>query len=157
MIQIFISLIVLLALLIFFTNKSLKQSKKDWQILNELIEKANHTFSTKEELNTFFDEFVTKANKIHNPLIKPKLNEIYGFLKGLQKGFEMKEEIKNSIEVSSRVKYITEEEKLKTIDFITSYSFKDSKEVYTNGTILVPLFRVIDAISQNGEPYQESN
>jgi len=69
----------------------------------------------------------------------------------------MKEEIKNSIEVSSRVKYITEEEKLKIIDFITSYSFKDSKKVYTNGTILVPLFRVIDAISQNGEPYQESN
>jgi CRISPR/Cas system-associated endonuclease Cas3-HD len=35
-------------------------------------------------------------------------------------------------------------------------SFKDSKEVYTNGTILVPLYRVLDAISQKGEPYQSS-
>jgi len=73
------------ALIIFFTNKALKQSKKDWQTLNELIEKANHTFSTKEELNTFFDEFATKANKIHNPLIKSKLYEIYGFLKDYKK------------------------------------------------------------------------
>lgn len=66
-----------------------------------------------------------------------------------------KEEIKNSIEVSSRTKYITDETDLKIIDFITDYSFKDSKQVYTNGTILVPLFRVLDAINQQGESYQE--
>lgn len=35
------------------------------------------------------------------------------------------------------------------------YAFKDEKEVYTNGAILVPLFRVLDAISQKGEHYQE--
>jgi len=35
------------------------------------------------------------------------------------------------------------------------YAFKDEKEIYTNGTILVPLFRVLDAISQKGEQYQE--
>ena len=34
------------------------------------------------------------------------------------------------------------------------YSFKDSKEVYTNGTILVPLYRVLDAIEQKGNQYQ---
>jgi hypothetical protein len=66
-----------------------------------------------------------------------------------------KEEIKNDIAVSSRIKHITDEEQIKIIDFITDYSFKDSKEVYTNGTILVPLFRVLDAISQKGKPYQE--
>ncbi len=65
------------------------------------------------------------------------------------------EEIKNDISVSSRIKYITDEEELKVIDFITNYSFKDSEKVYTNGTILVPLFRVLDAILQKGEPYQE--
>ncbi len=65
------------------------------------------------------------------------------------------EEIKNDISVSSRIKYITDEEELKVIDFITNYSFKDSKEVYTNGTILVPLYRVLDAINQQGESYQE--
>lgn len=65
------------------------------------------------------------------------------------------EEIKNDISVSSRLRYIKNEEDLKIADFIIDYSFKDSKEVYTNGTILVPLFRVLDAISQKGQEYQE--
>jgi len=67
------------------------------------------------------------------------------------------QEIRNDISVSSRLKHITDSEKLKVIDFIIDYSFKDEKQVYTNGTILVPLFRVLDAIAQNGEPYQSSN
>lgn len=65
------------------------------------------------------------------------------------------EEIKLTPEVSSRTKHM-DEEQLKVVDFIVDYSFKDSKEVYTNGTILVPLFRVLDAISQKGEPYQSN-
>jgi len=64
-----------------------------------------------------------------------------------------KEEIKNNVSVSSRLKYITNAEHLKIVDFILDYSFKDSQEVYTNGTILVPLFRVLDAIGQKGEQY----
>lgn len=64
-----------------------------------------------------------------------------------------KEEIKNNVSVSSRLKYITNAEYIKIVDFIFDYSFKDSQEVYTNGTILVPLFRVLDAINQNGEQY----
>ena len=68
-----------------------------------------------------------------------------------------REEIKNDISVKSRLDAITlTDEQLKVIDFIIDYSFKDNQEVYTNGTILVPLFRVLDAISQDGEPYQES-
>ena len=67
-----------------------------------------------------------------------------------------KDEIKNDISVSSRLKYITDEEQIKIIDFIMDYSFKDKQEIYTNGTILVPLFRVLDAIGQKGEPYQKS-
>lgn len=66
------------------------------------------------------------------------------------------QEIKNDISVSSRLKHITDEEKLKVIDFIIDYSFKDKQQVYTNGTILVPLFRVLDAIAQSGEPYQSN-
>lgn len=43
------------------------------------------------------------------------------------------EEIKNDISVSSRLNTATlTEEELKIINFITNYSFKDSKEVYTN-------------------------
>ena len=64
------------------------------------------------------------------------------------------EEIKNHVSVTSRLKYITDEEHLKIIDFIIDYSFKDSQEVYTNGTILVPLFRVLDAIERKGKQYQ---
>jgi hypothetical protein len=66
-----------------------------------------------------------------------------------------KEKIKNDLSVSSRLKHITDEEHLKIIDFIIDYSFEDSQEVYTNGTILVPLFRVLDAIGQKGKEYQE--
>ena len=65
-----------------------------------------------------------------------------------------KEEIKQDISIKSRLQYITDEEQLKVIDFIMDYSFKDNKEVYTNGTILVPLYRVLDAIEQKGNQYQ---
>jgi len=65
-----------------------------------------------------------------------------------------KEEIREDLAIKSRLQYITDEEQLKVIDFIMDYSFKDSKEVYTNGTILVPLFRVLDAIEQKGNQYQ---
>lgn len=66
-----------------------------------------------------------------------------------------REEIKNDISVKSRLANMTDEQ-LKIIDFIIDYSFKDKEEVYTNGTILVPLFRVLDAIAQNGEQYQSN-
>ena len=65
-----------------------------------------------------------------------------------------KEQIKQDVAIKSRLQYITDEEQLKVIDFIMDYSFKDSKEVYTNGTVLVPLFRVLDAIEQKGNQYQ---
>jgi len=67
-----------------------------------------------------------------------------------------KQEIKEDLSIKSRLQYITDEEQLKIIDFIMDYSFKDSKEVYTNGTILVPLFRVLDAIEQKGNQYQSA-
>ena len=67
-----------------------------------------------------------------------------------------KEEIKNDISVKSRLNGVKlTDEQLKVIDFIIDSSFKDSQEVYTNGVILVPLFRVLDAIIQKGEQYQE--
>lgn len=67
-----------------------------------------------------------------------------------------KEEIKNDISVKSRLDAVRlTDEQLKVIDFIIDSSFKDSQEVYTNGVILVPLFRVLDAIIQKGEQYQE--
>jgi len=66
------------------------------------------------------------------------------------------QDIKNHISISSRLKYITDEQKLKIADFIIAYSFKDEKQIYTNGTILVPLYRVLDAILQDGNEYQSN-
>lgn len=63
------------------------------------------------------------------------------------------EEIKNDISVKSRLVGMTDEQ-LKIIDFIIDYSFKDKKEIYTNGAIIVPLYRVLDAIAQNGKEYE---
>ena len=63
------------------------------------------------------------------------------------------EEIKNDISVKSRLVDMTDEQ-LKVIDFIIDYSFKDNQEAYTNGAILVPLFRVLDAIARNGKQYE---
>lgn len=65
-----------------------------------------------------------------------------------------KEEIKNDISVKSRMQYITDEKDLKISEFILDYAFKD-KENYLDGCIVVPLYRVLDAIIQKGEPYQE--
>jgi hypothetical protein len=64
------------------------------------------------------------------------------------------EEIKKNVSVSSRLKDITDEKDLKVVDFILDYTFKDDKEIYTNGTMLVPLYRVLDAIAQKGEEYR---
>lgn len=57
------------------------------------------------------------------------------------------EDLKNSVEVSSRMRYIKNPKAINVADFVIGYSFRDSEEVYTNGTILVPLFRVLDALS----------
>lgn len=67
----------------------------------------------------------------------------------------MKETVKNDVAVASRIQHITDEKDLEIVDFITEYSFKDEKQMYTNGAMLVPLFRVLDAIIQKGKPYQE--
>lgn len=63
------------------------------------------------------------------------------------------EEIKNDVSVKSRLIGMTDEQ-LKIVDFIIDYSFKDEKEIYTNGALIVPLFRVLDAISQDGKQYE---
>ena len=77
----------LLIALIYYTSESMKQSKKDWETLYDLQKRA-YNISTKEELEIFHKEFVEKANKIHNELIRPQLMHIAGFLKGLYKQFK---------------------------------------------------------------------
>lgn len=54
---------------------------------------------------------------------------------------------KNRPEVSSRMKYIQDEKAKKVAQFILDYAFVDDKEIYTNGAVLVPIFRVLDALS----------
>ena len=61
--------------------------------------------------------------------------------------------IKDAIEISSRMKYISED--LKPIaEFIMDYcSWNLHKDEWNQPTIEVPLFRVLDALAQRGKPY----
>lgn len=93
--------------------------------------------------------FVEDENKLKKPLYGIPFTTIIGNIHE-----NHKEEIKNNISVQSRIKHIKNERDLKIVDFIIDYSFEDSKEIYTNGTVLVPLYRVLDAILQNGEEYK---
>lgn len=68
------------------------------------------------------------------------------------------ENIKDAIEVSSRMKYIDNPKAKKVADFIMDYAFRDTEQVYTNNTIIVPLYRVLDAlimIDQDEIEYRE--
>lgn len=66
----------------------MKNSKKDWNTLEELKKKANQV-STKEEIEEFHKEFLEKANKVsHNEYINIELQRIDGYLRGLYKQFK---------------------------------------------------------------------
>ena len=68
------------------------------------------------------------------------------------------EEIKDAVEVSSRMKYIDNPKAKKVAEFIMDYAFRDTEQVYTNNTIIVPLYRVLDAlimIDQDEIEYRE--
>lgn len=68
------------------------------------------------------------------------------------------EEIKDDIEVVGRMKYIDNPKARKVADFIMDYAFRDTEQVYTNNTIIVPLYRVLDAlimIDQDEIEYRE--
>lgn len=56
------------------------------------------------------------------------------------------DKIKDAVEVSSRMKYIDNPKAKKVADFIIDYAFRDTEQVYTNNTIIVPLYRVLDAL-----------
>lgn len=58
--------------------------------------------------------------------------------------------------INRDIEKLDTEEKKKIANFLKVYCFADEKEVYTNGTILVPMFRVIDALRQNGEEYRQA-
>lgn len=68
------------------------------------------------------------------------------------------DKIKDAVEVSSRMKYINNPKAKKVAEFIMDYAFRDTEQVYTNNTIIVPLYRVLDAlimIDQDEIEYRE--
>ena len=86
------------------------------------------------------------------------LNEIRSLLDTLEvkedNKFELPDiKIKDSIEVSSRMKYI--DDNLKPIaEFIMDYaSWNLHKDEWNQPVLEVPLFRVLDALVQRGKPY----
>ena len=68
------------------------------------------------------------------------------------------DKIKDAVEVSSRMKYIDNPKAKKVAEFIMDYAFRDTEQVYTNNTIIVPLYRVLDVlimIDQDEIEYRE--
>ena len=68
------------------------------------------------------------------------------------------DKIKDAVEVSSRMKYIDNPKAKKVANFIMDYAFHDTEQVYTNNIIIVPLYRVLDAlimIDQDEIEYRE--
>ena len=65
-------------------------------------------------------------------------------------------DIKDAVEVTSRMRYI--DNSLKPIaDFILEYaSWNLHKDTYNQPVLEVPVFRVLDALVQRGKPYMES-
>jgi hypothetical protein len=61
-----------------------------------------------------------------------------------------REQVKNNTSVTSRMAYLTDETDKKIANFIMDYADLDE-----NGIVVVPMFRVLDAILQKGEPYCE--
>lgn len=64
------------------------------------------------------------------------------------------DKIKDAVEVSSRMKYIDNPKAKKVADFIMDYAFRDTEQ----NTIIVPLYRVLDAlimIDQDEIEYRE--
>lgn len=64
------------------------------------------------------------------------------------------DKIKDAVEVSSRMKYIDNPKAKKVADFIMDYAFRGTEQ----NTIIVPLYRVLDAlimIDQDEIEYRE--
>ncbi len=58
----------------------------------------------------------------------------------------IKESTTEPIEISSRLKYVTDEKALKIWDFLKKYQYKH-KDKYKDEHIVIPSFRVLDALS----------
>ena len=63
--------------------------------------------------------------------------------------------VKDAIEVTSRMAYIKDEQK-PIANFLLDYAYWDlHKDSWSQPTVVVPVFRVLDAIAQEGKPYCE--
>lgn len=63
--------------------------------------------------------------------------------------------VKDAIEVTSRMAYIKDGQK-PIAEFLLDYAYWDlHKDTWSQPTVVVPVFRVLDAIEQEGKPYCE--
>ena len=80
-------LLFFLSLLIWAIIELSKQTKKDWDTIEELKKKANQV-SSKEEIEEFHKEFIEKASKIYTTYNSIELQRIDAYLRGLYKQFK---------------------------------------------------------------------
>lgn len=58
-----------------------------------------------------------------------------------------REDIFNDIRISSRIPYITDEKALKLWDFLKGYIDVIHNDEYNKELIVIPVFRILDALS----------
>lgn len=86
----------------------------------------------------------TAIQEVQNKIDELNVHEEFGMPDG---------SVKDAIEVKSRLKYI-DKDLMPIADFIMDYaSWNLHKDEWNQPVIEVPLFRVLDALSQKGKPY----
>lgn len=122
----------------------------DWAKEIDGIMDAYHEYMRKKEARlkeSVSDWVPLKGEDISNPSEKTEEQRHVEVSNRIAKevGDTTKAELEDKI-IKGRIEGIKDERAKKVAKFLLDYSFHDKKEVYTNGTLLVPMYRVIDAL-----------
>lgn len=86
-ILIILFIVLLIGAVVYCTISMMKQSKREWSVLEEL-ERESLSLKTKEEIDAFHKKFIAEAVKIDNFLIYPRLAELRGYISGLYQQYK---------------------------------------------------------------------
>lgn len=82
-----IVIVVFLGLLFWAMSSLAKQSKKDWDALKYLEQKAAKV-KTKEEIELLHKELIKKAERINNKFVHQRLHQLNSYLIGMYQQYK---------------------------------------------------------------------